>query len=70
MELIFTTHFPNLSKKKLNIDIVFFTAFYGGGTRCKRAPAWGDKNALFRIIDSMLTKSKFKDFFQKNVASL
>lgn len=29
-----------------------------------------DKNALFRIIDSMLTKSKFKDFFNKNVASL
>lgn len=29
-----------------------------------------DKNALFRIIDSMLTKSKFKDFFDKNMASL
>lgn len=29
-----------------------------------------DKNAIFRIIDSMLTKSKFKDFFNKNVASL
>lgn len=29
-----------------------------------------DKKALFRIIDSMLTKSKFKDFFNKNVASL
>ena len=29
-----------------------------------------DKKALFRIIDSMLTKSKFKDFFQKNVAAL
>ncbi len=29
-----------------------------------------DKKALFRIIDSMLTKSKFKDFFQKNVAVL
>lgn len=24
-----------------------------------------DKQALFRIIDTMLTKSKFKDFFQK-----
>lgn len=29
-----------------------------------------DKRALFRIIDSMLTKSKFKDFFQKIVAAL
>ena len=29
-----------------------------------------DKSALYRIIDSMLTKSKFKDFFQKNVAAL
>ena len=29
-----------------------------------------DKKALFRIIDGMLTKSKFKDFFQKNVATL
>ena len=29
-----------------------------------------DKQALFRIIDSMLTKSKFKDFFNKNKASL
>src|SRR5690606_4381897 len=27
-----------------------------------------DKNAIFRIIDGMLTKSKFKDFFNKNVA--
>jgi len=29
-----------------------------------------DKNAIYRIIDSMLTKSKFKDFFNKNVAAL
>jgi transcriptional regulator with XRE-family HTH domain len=29
-----------------------------------------DKNAIYRIIDSMLTKSKFKDFFNKNVAVL
>lgn len=29
-----------------------------------------DKQALYRVIDSMLTKSKFKDFFQKNVAAL
>jgi len=29
-----------------------------------------DRQALFRIIDSMLTKSKFKDFFNKNVAAL
>jgi transcriptional regulator with XRE-family HTH domain len=29
-----------------------------------------DKKALFRIIDGMLTKSKFKDFFNKNVAAL
>jgi hypothetical protein len=29
-----------------------------------------DKQALFRIIDSMLTKTKFKDFFDKNMASL
>jgi transcriptional regulator with XRE-family HTH domain len=29
-----------------------------------------DKQAVYRIIDGMLTKSKFKDFFQKNVAAL
>lgn len=29
-----------------------------------------DKQAIFRIIDGMLTKSKFKDFFNKNVAAL
>ena len=29
-----------------------------------------DKKAVFRIIDSMLTKSKFKDFFNKNIATL
>ena len=29
-----------------------------------------DKKALFRIIDGMLTKSKFKDFFQKNIETL
>ena len=29
-----------------------------------------DKQAIYRIIDGMLTKSKFKDFFAKNVAML
>lgn len=29
-----------------------------------------DKNAVFRIIDGMLTKAKFKDFFKENVAAL
>jgi hypothetical protein len=29
-----------------------------------------DKQAIFRIIDGMLTKAKFRDFFQKNVAAL
>lgn len=29
-----------------------------------------DKNAIFRIIDGMLTKAKFKDFFNKNAAAL
>ena len=29
-----------------------------------------DKQVLFRIIDSMLTSKKFKEFFNKNVASL
>jgi len=29
-----------------------------------------DKQAVYRIIDGMLTKSKFKDFFNKNVAML
>ena len=27
-----------------------------------------DKKAIFRIIDGILTKTKFKDFFNKNVA--
>lgn len=29
-----------------------------------------DKSIVFKIIDTMLTKKKFKDFFQKNVAAL
>jgi|WetSurMetagenome_2_1015567.scaffolds.fasta_scaffold1072923_1 transcriptional regulator with XRE-family HTH domain len=29
-----------------------------------------DKQAIYRIIDCMLTKSKFKEFFEKNVALL
>jgi len=29
-----------------------------------------DKSIIFKIIDTMLTKKKFKDFFQNNVASL
>lgn len=29
-----------------------------------------EKSAIFHIIDGMLTKKKFKDFFQKNVATL
>ena len=29
-----------------------------------------DKSTILKIIDTMLTKKKFKDFFQKNVASL
>ena len=29
-----------------------------------------DRTVVFKIIDTMLTKKKFKDFFQKNVATL
>ena len=29
-----------------------------------------DKKAVFRIISTMVTKNKFKDFFNKNVAAL
>jgi hypothetical protein len=29
-----------------------------------------DKQALFHIIDTMLTKSKFKEFIQKNIGAL
>jgi len=29
-----------------------------------------DKSIIFRLIDTMLTKKKFKDFFNKNVATL
>jgi len=29
-----------------------------------------DKNTIFNIIETMLTKKKFKDFFTKNVAAL
>jgi hypothetical protein len=37
------------------------------------APAGGeekDKNIIFSMLDTMLTKKKFKDFFAKNVATL
>jgi len=29
-----------------------------------------DRNMVFKMIDTILTKQKFKDFFQKNVAAL
>jgi hypothetical protein len=29
-----------------------------------------DKNIIFSMLDTMLTKKKFKDFFSKNVATL
>ncbi|MEO0556501.1 MAG: transcriptional regulator [Bacteroidota bacterium] len=29
-----------------------------------------DRNMVFKMIDTILTKKKFKDFFQKNVAAL
>lgn len=29
-----------------------------------------DRSTILKIIDTMLTKKKFKDFFNKNVASL
>ncbi|WP_375605358.1 XRE family transcriptional regulator [Flavobacterium davisii] len=29
-----------------------------------------DKTTIFKIVDTMLTKKKFKDFFNKNVVSL
>ncbi|NLL53173.1 MAG: helix-turn-helix transcriptional regulator [Peptococcaceae bacterium] len=29
-----------------------------------------DKDTIFNIIDTMLTKRKFKDFFNKNIAAL
>lgn len=29
-----------------------------------------DKQTIFKLIDKMLTNKKFKDFFEKNIASL
>lgn len=29
-----------------------------------------DKQTIFKLIDKMLTNKKFKDFFQKNIATL
>lgn len=29
-----------------------------------------EKNMIFKMIDTFLTKKKFKDFFQKNIAAL
>ena len=29
-----------------------------------------DKHLIYRMIETMLTKKKFKDFFQKNIATL
>ena len=29
-----------------------------------------DKQTIFKIIDTMLTKKKFKDFFQKNIDAM
>jgi hypothetical protein len=30
----------------------------------------GEKNMVFKMMDTFLTKKKFKDFFQKNKAAL
>jgi transcriptional regulator with XRE-family HTH domain len=30
----------------------------------------GDRQTVFKIIDTMLTKQKFKEFFHKNIAAL
>jgi transcriptional regulator with XRE-family HTH domain len=29
-----------------------------------------DKSTIFKIVDTMLTKKKFKDFFNKNISAL
>jgi len=29
-----------------------------------------EKNMVFKMIDTFLTKKKFKDFFQKNIAAM
>jgi len=29
-----------------------------------------EKNVVFKMIDTFLTKKKFKDFFNKNIAAL
>mgnify|MGYP001569295517 FL=1 len=29
-----------------------------------------DRDTLFKLIDTFITKKKFKDFFQKNIAAL
>lgn len=29
-----------------------------------------DKSMIFRMVDTMLTNKKFKDFFQKNIVTL
>jgi transcriptional regulator with XRE-family HTH domain len=29
-----------------------------------------EKNVVFKMVDTFLTKKKFKDFFQKNIAAL
>ncbi len=29
-----------------------------------------EKNMVFKMVDTFLTKKKFKDFFQKNIAAL
>ena len=29
-----------------------------------------DKHVIYKMIETMLTKKKFKDFFQKNIAAL
>jgi len=29
-----------------------------------------ERNMVFKMVDTFLTKKKFKDFFQKNVAAL
>lgn len=70
MELVFAAHcfaVLLLKYKKLLSNI----PRYCPATDCKSAPAGGeDKRTVMKIINTMLTKSKFKDFFNKNIAAL
>ncbi|AOW20776.1 hypothetical protein LPB138_08840 [Urechidicola croceus] len=80
MKLVISTHSIAKIQKVILFLYNFLLFLLADATSYKLAGAGGfklinqldeeDKSTILKIIDSFLTKKKFKEFFNKNVASL